>query len=168
MKKYILVALTALCVQANAFFTLDFNAYNPTNITAATPLTIMVPGYGNVTFAATGVDVFQVNTVFGPGASLQLPMNRTIVISFDGPYAPTNLLEDISFGFNGLGAAETFDVVAIDSRTVTLTIINSPVSGTRNGAGLANVTFAAIPEPSTTALGALGVLALALRRRRAC
>ena len=166
MKKYILVALAALCVQAQAFFTLDFTAYNGTTITPGSPLTIAVAGYGNVTFSVP-VDPLTIATgVYVPGSdvTLQMPIGRPVIVSFDGPYAPTDLTNDVFFSFNGLNLSnETLNISIIDSRTLMVT-----VNGTGNGAGMRNVTFDAIPEPSTTALGALGVLAMALRRRRAC
>jgi hypothetical protein len=162
MKKYILAALAGLCVQAQAFFTLDFAAYNGTNITAGSPLTIFVSGYGDVIFSTTGANVISINTSYAPGVSAAIQPSEVLFVTFAGDYAPTNI-DEVSFGFNGLSGADGLVITPLDATTISL-----QMGSGGNGAGLRDVTFAAIPEPSTTALGALGVLALALRRRRAC
>lgn len=161
MKKIILAALTALCVHAQAF-TLDFTAYNGTNITSSSPLTIFVPGYGNVIFSTIGSQVLSINNSYAPGVTIAIQPSRTLLVNFAGPFAPDNI-DDVSFGFNGLSGIDNLNIVSLNATTVQLTM-----GSTGNGAGLRDVTFTAIPEPSTALLGVMGTLSLALRRRRSC
>jgi hypothetical protein len=158
MKKLILAALTALCVYAQAF-TLDFTANNGTNITSGSPLTIFVPGYGNVIFSTIGAQVLSINTSYPTGVTIAIQPSEVLLVNFAGAYAPS----DIEFGFNGLGFSDGLDISIVNSTTVQLAMGSGG-----NGAGLRDVTFTAIPEPSTAVLGVIGTMALALRRRRAC
>lgn len=162
MKKLILAALAALSFNASAF-SLDFTAYNGTNISAGSPLTIFVPGYGNVVFSTIGAEVLQVNNVFPPPGAVSLAIlpTQTLFVNFAGAYAPFDI-DDVSFGFTDLSNGDGLSITSINASTVRLTM-----GAGGNGAGLRDVNFSAVPEPSTTMLGAVGVLALALRRRRA-
>lgn len=161
MKKLIFAALTALCVHAQAF-TLDFTAYNGTNITSGSPLTIFVPGYGNVVFSTFGSQVLSINNSYPTGITVAIQPSEVLVVNFAGPYAPTDI-EDVSFGFNNLGGSDGLVLTTLNSTTIQLSMGSGG-----NGAGLRDVTFSAIPEPSTAVLGVIGTLAMALRRRRTC
>lgn len=163
MKKVLITLFAALCVQAQAF-TLDFIAYNGTSI-AASGGTLIVPviGYGNVSFTNTNTQALPINTTIISGVTINLAPTRTLIVTFLGDYAPYNI-NDVSFSFNGLSGAENaaMSIVPLNGTTIQITMGN-----VGNGAGLREVNFDAIPEPSTTLFGALSVLGLALRRRRA-
>lgn len=161
MKKLLLPAFAALCLQAQAF-TLDFTAYNGTNITSGSPLTIFVPGYGNVVFSTIGSQVLSINASYAPGISIAIEPTEVLLVNFAGPYAPDNI-DEVSFGFNGLSGIDGLSLVSLNPTTVQMTMGSGG-----NGAGLRDVTFTAVPEPSTAVLGVIGTLAMVLRRRRAC
>lgn len=162
MKKIIFTLFAALVVQAQAF-TLDFTAYNGQNLSAGSPLIVPVPGYGNVSFSATGINVLNVNTTNPPGdPAIDLSTGDVLIVTFLGVYPPYDI-NDVSFGWAGLSGLESAGLVItpIDGVTTSITF------NAAGGAGLREVTFDAIPEPSTSLLGAVSVLAIALRRRRA-
>lgn len=161
MKKIIFTLFAALVVQAQAF-TLDFTAYNGTSITSGSPLIVPVAGYGNVRFEAVGLQTLTVNTQYAPGVTLAIEKNETLIVTFLGVYPPYDI-NDVSFGFNGLSGIDGLVITPIDSTSVQI----SMTGATGNGAGLRDVTWGAVPEPSTSLLGAVSVLAIALRRRRA-
>lgn len=164
MKKIILSLFAVCCVQVNAF-TLDFTSYVGQTITPGSPLVVFVPGYGNVRFSSSASTLSVDNTLFPTGATISIEPTESLLVTFLGepPYffVPDDL-GDVSFGFNALNTSDglAISLIAPDS------VLISMGSG-GNGAGLREVTFSAIPEPSTTMLGTIGMLAIALRRRRA-
>lgn len=166
MKKYIVGFFGLLAAHASAFtfdFAFDFVAYNGSTINSSTPLTVNVPGYGNVVFSTTGSNTFTVNSTYtSPSSNISLAIlpTRSLTIHFAGS-DPLVDINDVSFGYNNLGSNETITYNVIDANTIKLTM-----GATGNGAGLRDVTFSAVPEPSTAILGVTGLIALALRRRR--
>lgn len=165
MKKYIIGFLGLLAASASAFtleFSLDFTAHNGSTITSGSPLVINVPGYGNVVFTTSGANVLNVNsTTFTPGVSVAIMPTQSLTIQFAGT-DPLVDINDVSFGFNNLSGGDGLTYNVVNANTITL---NMGAGG--NGAGLRDVTFYVVPEPATAVLGLSGLMALALRRRRA-
>jgi hypothetical protein len=164
MKKIIISLFAVCCVHVNAF-TLDFTAYVGQTITPGSPLVVFVPGYGDVRFSSSTSTLTVDDSSYLTGATIGIEPTESLLVTFLGeaPYffVPDNLA-DVSFGFNALNTSDglAINLVAPDSVLISM-------SAGGNGAGLREVTFAAVPEPSTTMLGTIGMLALALRRRRA-
>ena len=156
MKKVIFTLLAALCVQAQAF-TLDFVANDGTSLVAPATLNIPVAGYGNVLFSSLPGQVITINNTHGAVAA-NLDAGESLVITFlGGP------LTDGTFSYIGLNFGGNDNVVnqQISSNTFSLNLVSG------DGMGLQSITWSAVPEPSTTLFGAMSVLAIALRRRRA-
>lgn len=156
MKKAIFTLLAAFCVHAQAF-TLDFVAFNGTNLTSPSTLNVPVVGYGTVIFSTLSGQTISINNTHGAVAA-NLDAGETLTVTFVG-----DPLVGGTFTFIGLNIGGNDDVktTAISSNTYALNLAAG------DGVGLQSISWSAIPEPSTTMLGAIGMLAMALRRRRA-
>jgi outer membrane protein assembly factor BamB len=156
MKKAILTLLAAFCANAQAF-TLDFLAFNGTNLTSPSTLNVPVVGYGTLIFSTLPGQVIAINNTHGAVAA-NLDSGETLTVTFVG-----DPLVGGTFSFIGLNIGGNDDVstTEISSNTYALNL------ATGDGVGLQSISWSAIPEPSTTMHGALGMLAVALRRRRA-
>lgn len=156
MKKVIFTLLAAFCAQAQAF-TLDFLAYNGSSIVGPATLNVPVAGYGNVVFSTFSGQTISINNTHGAVAA-NLDAGETLVVTFIG-----DPLLDGTFSFIGLniGGNDNIDTSSISSNTYALNLVSG------DGVGLQSITWQAVPEPSTTLFGAMSVLAIALRRRRA-
>lgn len=165
--------ITAVSLAASALsqaFTIDFNALvvpQGTTIDSGTPLTINVTGYGDVRFEVGGTDVVQVGTTYSNDAgttivnSLEMDAGDKILVTFLGPEAL-----NVDFDIAGLTPGE--EVVQITQHAIRtfefqVNTIGNPGS---DGAGIAAVSWTAVPEPSSALLGLLGAGTLILRRRR--
>lgn len=71
-----------------------------------------------------------------------------------------------SLGGQVTQAPETFSFSATDVRYVKMSLISNHPTGTAGNVSFNGIRFAAVPEPSSTALLGLGGLALILRRRK--
>lgn len=156
MKKAILTLLAAFCFNAQAF-TLDFVAFNGTNLTSPSTLTVPVAGYGSVIFSTLPGQTIAINNTHGDIAA-NLDAGETLTVTFVG-----DPLDGGTFSFIGIniGGNDVINNTAISSNTFALNL------SAGDGVGLQSISWQAIPEPSTTMLGAIGMLAIALRRRRA-
>ncbi len=154
----ILCGLTAV----SSAFTLDFVGYEGQSL-PPNPLTISVPGYGDVQFEALGGSTLVVNSAhqndnLSGAPSLNFDMGEAVRVTFLG-------LEpiDVDFDYVGVNAGEYFlaqeDIFTPQSFILTL-------NGSGNGAGLYAVSWNQVPEPSTALLGVLAGGAFLLRRRR--
>ena len=152
-----------LCASGSAF-TLDFVGLVGTSL-PPNPLTITVPGYGNVEFAAASDSNLVVNEAYendnGFGApSLSFDEGEAAVVTFVGLTAL-----NVDFDFVGVSPNEDFDV---QPHPFTPNAYIVSLTGGEDGAGIYQISWDAqcIPEPSTSLLGALGATLLVLRRRR--
>ena len=153
----ILAAIPAL----SSAFTIDFNAAG--TFFPGVPQVINVPGYGNVTFTAGNTSLLPVGSLYlndnGFGApSVMFENGEALQVTFNAAQPL-----DVDFDFVGVSAGEDF------------TLINHPFTqqsyilsfaGQGDGAGLYQISWRAVPEPSSAFLGLVGVAGFALRRRR--
>lgn len=169
-KTFLIAAFSLAATALSQAFTIDFNALvvpSGTTITSGTPLTINVDGYGDVEFAVTGSDVVQVGQAFAndPGTSVQnaleMDAGDTIIVTFLGPDA-------LNVDFDVAGVTPGEEVVQINQsalRTYEFQV-NTIANPGSDGAGLAAVSWTAVPEPSSAMLGLIGACAIVFRRRR--
>lgn len=151
-------------------FTLDFVSV-PTGTVIPPNLTIAVAGYGDVQFSQEGSSNLVVDNQYAsaPPAttspSLNFDANESVKITFLGA-EPT----DIDFAWVGVSIGETFNVAPQASPNefiVTLVNIGSgPSPATNSGAGLYQINFNQVPEPSSALLGLVGATMLVIRRKR--
>ena len=164
MKKTLSLAamLLGLCAPAGFAFTLDAVGYEG-GVLSQNPFRVFVPGYGELVFeAAAGSELvvdsaYQNDNGFG-GPSLSFDADESVKITFEGP-EPLS----VDFDFVGLSAGESFQIEE-DLLTPQAFIIT--LRGEGDGAGVYAMSWNAIPEPSSAALGLLGTTMLVLRRRR--
>ncbi len=150
-----------LCCTGSAF-TLDFVGLIGTSL-PPNPLTITIPGYGDVCFDAAKGSTLVVNDAYkndnGFGApSLSFDQNEAVKITFKG-LQPLS----VDFDFVGVSSGENFTVQP-DLFTDQAFIVN--LQGSGDGAGLYQISWNAVPEPASSLLGAMGCALLVLRRRR--
>ncbi|MFK7910733.1 MAG: PEP-CTERM sorting domain-containing protein [Akkermansiaceae bacterium] len=168
--KALLIAATSLAATAvSQAFTIDFNALalpSGTSITSTTPQAINVTGYGLVLFEVPSPDEVQVGQIHANDSgtiknSLEMDPGERIRVTFLGPKA-------LNVDFDVTGVNPGFDQVNVTNigdnpQKFQIDMIGNPGS---NGAGLAAVSWTAVPEPSSALLGGLGAGLLILRRRR--
>jgi hypothetical protein len=154
----------SLCAVGSAF-TLDFVSV-PTGTGTPPTLTVSVPGYGTVQFDAIGPAILVVDDRYATplgvqtSPSLNFDGGESVKITFIGNDV---INSTIRMGTVDVNIDENFQTVlggAPNEYVLTL------VSSTGNGAGLYNIKFDAIPEPSASLLGLIGASILVLRRRR--
>ncbi len=143
-------------------FTLDAVGYEG-GVLEQVPVSIYVPGYGELVFQAAVGSSLVVNSAYlndnGFGApSLSFDQNEAVKITFNGP-EPLN----VDFDFVGVSSGENF-VVQKDLFTPQAFLVT--LQGGGDGAGLYAVSWKAVPEPTSAMLGLFGGLMLVLRRRR--
>lgn len=151
-----------LCTAGSAF-TLDFVGYEGI-LLPPNPLVIPIAGYGNVAFEAVAPSALVVDNSFenddparSTSPSLSFDMGDKAKITFLGP-TPLN----VDFDYVGNNVGEYFETAqGANSKEFFVTL-----KGNGNGAGLYQVSFNAVPEPSASLLGAIGCCLLVLRRRR--
>ena len=140
---------------ASAF---SFNFLGVANGTPVPPtLTVNVPGYGDVSFTAIGASVLTVDSSFGSN-TLVFDSGDTVRVTF-----LNQSFDDITLNTTDVGITEFFQASNITPNSIDFTL-NGPIGG--NGAGIEQINFNAVPEPSSSLLGVLGASLLVLRRRR--
>ncbi len=156
-----------LCSVGSAF-TLDFNSV-PSGTNVPPTLIISVPGYGNVQFDPVGTAALVVDNSYendGPGQttspSLNFDSTEQVKITFLGAQ-PIN----VEFDWVGLNAGEFFTASAGSTASEFIVTLNGTAfEQQNNGAGLYQIGFQQVPEPSAALLGVIGASMLVLRRRR--
>ena len=159
-----LVAALLLGMHAiSSAFTLDAVGYGGSEL-ALNPVSVFVPGYGELVFeAATGSSLpvnsaYQNDNGFG-GPSLSFDQNEAIKITFKGAQ-PLN----VDFDFVGVSVGESF-VVQKDLFTPQAFLVT--LQGSGDGAGLYAISWTqTVPEPTSALLGLMGGAFFAFRRRR--
>lgn len=150
-----------LCSTGSAF-TLDFVGLLGTSL-PPNPLTISIPGYGEVQFrSAIGspliVDNAHENSNGFGAPSLSFDSGEAVQVTFIG-LQPI----DVNFDFVGVSVGESFSIqpdLFIEQAFVL------QLQGGGDGAGLYQISWNQVPEPTTSLLGAMGCALLVLRRRR--
>lgn len=141
---------------------MDFVGLVGTNL-PPNPLTINIPDYGDVVFEAATGSALVINEVYkndnGFGApSLSFDQNEAVKITFTG-LQPLN----VDFDFVGVSSGEAFTVQP-DLFTPQAFIVN--LQGSGDGAGIYQISWTQVPEPTSALLGVIGSAMLVLRRRR--
>ncbi len=168
--KTILIAAISLGATAlSQAFTIDFNALVVplgTAVSSGAPLTVSVAGYGDVKFEVGGTDAVEVANSYRNDSgtvanSLEMEPGETILVTFLGPDA-------LNVNFDIVGVTPGSEVVnnsqhPVRTQEFQVSMIGNPGS---DGAGVAAVSWDAVPEPSSALLSAIGMCALGLRRRR--
>lgn len=156
--KSFIAAAALICLPSVASaFSLDFTGVAPGTPIPPNPLTISVPGYGNVTFEAIIGSNLVVQPVSGTPA-IAFDQGEGVRVSFEGIG-----VENVSFAYSGVSIGESF-LVTPDPNVANQFIVT--MQGTGDGAGLTGATWNVVPEPSSALLGVLGASLLVLRRRR--
>lgn len=168
MKLTLIAALFCGLSSAASAFTLDFIGDEGTTLPADT-LVITILGYGDVRFEARDASVLSVGNDFendGPGQttspSLNFDTGESATITFLG-LQPIN----VQFDTVGLNTGEFFVTSPGSTANEFIIALNGIAfqPGT-SGAGLFQVGFDQVPEPSSALLGLIGSSLLVLRRRR--
>lgn len=162
MKTTLIAALFAAAVSVGNAFTLDAAGYQGNTLTQ-TPVSINIPGYGELVFEALPGSALVVNSAyqndngFG-GPSLSFDEDESIRVTFVGP-EPLN----VDFDFVGQSAGESF---SIEKDLFTPQAFLVTLKGGGDGAGLYAVSWNAVPEPTSALLSLIGGAMFVLRRRR--
>ena len=173
LKTILIAAISMGATALSQAFTIDFNALVSATplalgdtVTSSTPLTINVTGYGDVLFEVGGTDVVEVGNSYENDSgtvetSLEMDAGDTVLVTFLGPDAL-----NVDFDIVGLTPGE--EVVQITQHAIRTFEFQVNTTGNpgSDGAGIAAISWTAVPEPSSALLAMLGVGALVLRRRR--
>lgn len=163
--------VAALCIGFSSIgsaFTLDFLGDEGT-ILPAQPLVIDIPFYGQVRFEAIGSSQLIVDNAFendGPGQT------TSPSLSFDkGESAKITFLAaqpiDVTFAFVGVSTGEFFTTSrGTNANEFIVALEGTAFNPEEAGAGLFQIGFNQVPEPSTSLLGLIGGVLLVFRRRR--
>jgi len=166
---FLTLSLSIAAAATTQAFTIDFNALVVplgTTVSAGSPLTINVAGYGDVKFAVGGSDVLIVDTNHSNDGgttfqnSLELDSGESVLVTFLGPQAL-----NVDFDIVGLDSGESAQPTpfGLTGTDYLLNVIGG--SGT-DGVGIAAISWDTVPEPSSSFLVLVGAGALILRRRR--
>ncbi|RYG96814.1 MAG: hypothetical protein EON58_11195 [Alphaproteobacteria bacterium] len=164
MKTALVAAFVAGMPMVSSAFTLDAAGYSGAEV-SLNPVSVFVPGYGELIFEAAPGSTLVVNSAyendngFG-GPSLNFDQNESVKITFNG-LEPLN----VDFDFVGLSAGENF-IVQKDLFTPQAYLIT--FQGAGDGAGLYAISWntQCVPEPTSAMLGFFGAAVFAFRRRR--
>ncbi|MGB1937193.1 MAG: PEP-CTERM sorting domain-containing protein [Akkermansiaceae bacterium] len=187
LKSTLVAAFSFAAMATSQAFVIDFNALIPTGafsvgdtITSGSSLDVYVDGYGYVTFqndstaSATADGDLVIGTTYSDGAgsinSLEMETGETVTVIFKG--APVT---DVQAGFAGVSAdpfdTGIFEKVVEGQEYTAVSIDSSYFPGGEyqgaDGVGLEYVQWNIVPEPSSAALGAIGLSMILFRRRNA-
>lgn len=170
---------------SQAFYVIDFNALVPSGefnvgdtINSGSSIDIEVDGYGTVTFqnnssSSTADNDLVIGDTYSNGEgsinSLEMESGESVTVIFKG-----DAVTDVQAGFAG-ASASPFDTGALTveeegvtytAMTIDVTTLSQEWAGA-DGVGLEFITWNVIPEPSSAALGAIGLSMILFRRRNA-
>ena len=187
LKSTLIAAFSAAAMATSQAFVIDFNDINQIGSDAFTQvgstigsstgdggtggITIDVAGYGSVTITRTtfsdGSDLI-IGNLYSDGLlnvnSIQLSSNGDqVTVTF-----PTDV---ILFNAQSLDQGTSEGLVIVGSlagsvHTITASLIGTDLNGAP-GIGIQAIKFDVVPEPSSAALGAIGMSMILLRRRKA-
>ena len=186
LKTTLIAALSLACTAISQAFVIDFDSFqvdpggtfSANSITSGNPITVDVNGYGTVTFSiADGADPVSVDTNFSPNTTLDIAPDQTlefysgdvVTVTFAG-LAPLKPKDGtiIGFEFGQAGDDSEGGADSLVSSKVNDNEYQLSLSGLQSGgAGLTYIEWNVVPEPSSAALGALGMSMILLRRRKA-
>lgn len=156
--KLITAAAAYICLSTvGSAFSLDFTGIALGTTLPPNPLTISVPGYGNVTFEA-GIGSNLIVQDFSGTPAIAFDQGESVRVSFEGID-----ITDVTFSYAGVSVGESF-LIAPDPNVANQFILT--MQGAGDGAGLTGATWNVVPEPSSALLGVIGASLLVLRRRR--
>lgn len=171
IKTLLIAAISLSATALSQAFTIDFNGLVVplgTKVTATTPLTVNVAGYGDVLFEVGGTDVVQVGDSYSNDGgttirnSLEMDPGDTVIVTFLAADAL-----DVDFDIIGVTSGEEIvQITKVAFRSFEFHQVTTIGNEGTDGAGIAAVSWTTVPEPSSAALGMLGLGALVLRRRR--
>ena len=187
LKTTLIAALSLAAMATSQAFMINFGSGNVvpngTNVGSSitiddnNPLEVDVVGYGQVTFTfiADNNGSVESGTLYAgqygeePASTLEFSFGDVVQVTFGGSteFSP----DSPYFGspFFGVVGVNSDDLQRQDVSTENDgSVWNLTYAGAENtGAGLVSVTWDIVPEPSSAALGALGMSMILLRRRRA-
>ena len=184
LKSTLVAAISLATLTASqAFYVIDFNTLTPAGefslgetIASGSSIDIEVDGYGIVTFennstSSTHDNALKISDKFSNGEgsinSLEMESGESVTVIFKG-----DAVSDVQAGFVGTNASP-FDTGALivqeegvtyTAVTIDATTFNQPYADS-DGVGLSYIRWNTIPEPSSAALGAIGLSMILLRRR---
>lgn len=179
LKLFTLIASAAAMTAASAF-TIDFNTLQVSDGTTTTgfsigtisggsPQVVTVPGYGDVRFevAPASSDVVQLGSSYSNDGgttfqqSLEVDASEVVVVTFLGDEAL-----NVDFDIIGISSGENTAPVKTGSQEYQYNPGSGGPSSPGDGAGIAAISWTAVPEPSSSLLVLVGAGSLLLRRRR--
>ncbi|MDC1406324.1 PEP-CTERM sorting domain-containing protein [Akkermansiaceae bacterium] len=181
LKTTLIAVMSLACTAISQAFVIDFNdidetfsdAYSSVNslIDTSTGITINVVGYGQVVITTSTV-VDSVNLSVGDKYSDGGLNINSIELNNNGDQVTVTFPSDvIVFSAQSLDedTSESLDVDgAIPGNVHTITANLVPTNGNLEpGIGIQAIRFDVVPEPSSAALGAIGMSMILLRRRKA-
>lgn len=181
LKTTLIAALSLAAMATSQAFMINFGTGNVVpngtdvgrtiTIDDSNPLEVNVVGYGQVTFTYIGQSGGAVESgtqyagQFGepPASTLEFGYLDVVKVTFEGS---TDFSGGPVFAVTGV-ASDDLQRQDVSGDTDG-SVWNLTYAGAENtGAGLLSVTWDVVPEPSSAALGALGMSIILLRRRRA-
>jgi len=186
LKTTLIAVLSLACTAISQAFTIDFDSLRIISLdetpqsqdfgaftlsgSGNTTQTLTVAGYGTVTFElslnSTDVKVgqqFAGELDTAPRNSLEFTGGGKVTVTFAG-YAPL-VTEDPEFSYTANNGGTPSD--GITDTYLGDNVWQLEYTGAGVGAGLTKIEWNVVPEPSSAALGALGMSMILLRRRKA-
>ncbi|MFT6180297.1 MAG: hypothetical protein ACJAXZ_001237 [Akkermansiaceae bacterium] len=166
----IAAAAVGLVGSASAF-SLDFSAYT-VGVELDPDLVVSVSGFGTVTFTeapsnnpSSPPSELEITDAYVPDPGIGFQNGEQLEVTFQADN-PNVTVQDVTFVFTGVNSGENFSVATTSNPDDGKRLISFSGEGSDGGAGLYQVHFTAVPEPSSTLLVALSALGLVARRRR--
>lgn len=182
LRSTLIAAFSAAAMATSQAFTIDFNAISYTSDDGDSwsygeSFDVIVDGYGTVTFTnvsagSNGDDTVEIGDNFKDNdgtsvESLQLESGEKVMVTFHGDAEVIN----VEAVFTGI-SPDPFDTgvlrgseVEYYASTIDITNLGGEYT-TEDGVGLQSITWDVVPEPSSAALGAIGMSMILLRRRK--